>query len=60
MMKFKDEGVDGNVKGVEFLFKKNKVDPYIGHGRIVAPGKIEVKKYPTYRSAVTRVNKATL
>jgi dihydrolipoamide dehydrogenase len=43
MMKFKDEGVDGNVKGVAFLFKKNKIDAHIGHGRIVAPGKIEVK-----------------
>src|SRR6266567_2744419 len=43
MQKFKDEGVDGNVKGVAFLFKKNKIDPYIGTGRIVAPGKIEVK-----------------
>ena len=26
MMKFKDEGVDGNVKGVDFLLKKNKID----------------------------------
>jgi dihydrolipoamide dehydrogenase len=43
MQKFKDEGVDGNVKGVAFLFKKNKIDPYVGVGRIVAPGKIEVK-----------------
>jgi dihydrolipoamide dehydrogenase len=43
MMEFKDEGVDGNVKGVAFLFKKNKIDAFIGHGRIVAPGRIEVK-----------------
>src|ERR1700693_2998239 len=43
MMKFKDEGVDGNVKGVEFLLKKNKVDSFEGVGRIVAPGKVEVK-----------------
>jgi dihydrolipoamide dehydrogenase len=43
MMKFKDEGVDGNVKGVAFLLKKNKVDAFIGHGRITAPGKIDVK-----------------
>src|SRR5262249_54375052 len=43
MQKFKDEGVDGNVKGVAYLFKKNKIDPYIGVGRVVAPGKIEVK-----------------
>jgi len=42
MMKFKDEGVDGNVKGVAFLFKKNKIDAFMGHGRITAPGRIEV------------------
>jgi dihydrolipoamide dehydrogenase len=43
LMKFKSDGVDGNVKGVGFLFKKNKIDPYEGTGRIVAPGKVEVK-----------------
>src|SRR6266702_923943 len=43
MMKFKDEGVDGNVKGVAFLLKKNKVETYLGTGRIAAPGKVEVK-----------------
>jgi dihydrolipoamide dehydrogenase len=43
MLKFKDEGVDGNVKGVAFLLKKNKVDTYQGVGRITAPGKVEVK-----------------
>ena len=42
MMTFKDEGVDGNVKGVEFLLKKNKVDTFFGAGRIAAPGKVEV------------------
>jgi dihydrolipoamide dehydrogenase len=43
MMAFKDEGVDGNVKGVEFLLKKNKIDTFHGAGRIAAPGKVEVK-----------------
>jgi dihydrolipoamide dehydrogenase len=43
MMAFKDEGVDGNVKGVEFLLKKNKVDTFRGAGRIAAAGKVEVK-----------------
>jgi dihydrolipoamide dehydrogenase len=43
MMKFKDEGVDGNVKGVAFLFRKNKIDSFQGIGRIAAPGKVEVK-----------------
>jgi len=42
MMKFKDEGVAGNVNGVAFLLKKNKIDAHIGRGKIVAPGKIEV------------------
>jgi dihydrolipoamide dehydrogenase len=36
------EGVDGNVKGVDYLFKKNKIDTFQGIGKIVAPGKIEV------------------
>ena len=43
MMKFKDEGVDGNVKGVDFLLKKNKIDAFTGTARIAAPGKVEVK-----------------
>jgi dihydrolipoamide dehydrogenase len=43
MLKFKDEGVDGNVKGVAFLFRKNKIEAHVGVGRIVAPGKVEVK-----------------
>ena len=42
MMKFKDEGVDGNVKGVDYLLKKNKIDAVRGTGRIAAPGKVEV------------------
>jgi dihydrolipoamide dehydrogenase len=43
MLKFKQDAIDGNVKGVDFLFKKNKVDGFHGSGRIVAPGKVEVK-----------------
>ena len=43
MLKYKREGVDGNVKGVEFLLKKNKVDTYHGKGRIKAPGKVLVE-----------------
>ncbi len=43
MMKFKDEGVEGNVKGVDFLIKKNKIDAVRGLGRIAGPGKVEVK-----------------
>jgi dihydrolipoamide dehydrogenase len=42
MLAFKDQGVKGNVDGVEFLLKKNKIDAVHGSGRIVAPGKVEV------------------
>jgi dihydrolipoamide dehydrogenase len=42
MMNFKQQGIDGNVKGVEFLMKKNKIDVIHGIGRIVAAGKVEV------------------
>jgi dihydrolipoyl dehydrogenase len=43
MMAFKEQGVDGNVKGVDFLLKKNKIDAFHGSARIAAPGKVEVK-----------------
>ncbi len=38
----KDEVVSANVKGVEFLFKKNKVTWLKGEGRIAAPGQVSV------------------
>src|SRR5579864_9269299 len=43
MLKYKDKGVEGNVKGVEYLFKKNKIETFLGAGRILASGKVEVK-----------------
>jgi dihydrolipoamide dehydrogenase len=43
MLKYKQAGVDGNVKGVDYLFKKNKIETFHGAGRIAAPGKVEVK-----------------
>src|SRR5215470_10552805 len=42
MMSFKQQGIDGNVKGVEFLMKKNKIDVVHGKGRILGAGKVEV------------------
>jgi dihydrolipoamide dehydrogenase len=38
----KGEVVSANVKGVEFLFRKNKVTWLKGAGKILAPGKVEV------------------
>jgi len=42
MMAFKDEGVAGNTKGVEFLLKKNKIDAFHGTGKILSAGRVEV------------------
>ncbi len=42
MMARKDEVVSANVKGVEFLFRKNKVTWLKGAARIAAPGRVEV------------------
>ena len=42
MMAHKDATVDANVKGVEFLFKKNKIDAFRGTGRVVSAGKVTV------------------
>jgi dihydrolipoyl dehydrogenase len=43
LLKYKDQNVEANVKGVEFLFKKNKIEAFRGAGRIIAPGRVEVK-----------------
>ncbi len=42
MMKHKDDTVASNVNGVAFLFKKNKIDTFVGHGTIAAADKVEV------------------
>ncbi|MGH7681656.1 MAG: dihydrolipoyl dehydrogenase [Candidatus Eiseniibacteriota bacterium] len=43
MLKRKDEVVSGRTKGVDFLFKKNKVTRYLGRGRITGPGQVVVE-----------------
>ena len=43
MMAQKTESVTALTKGIEFLFKKNKVDWIKGWGRIDGPGKVVVK-----------------
>src|SRR3989304_7882822 len=57
MLAFKDQGVKGNVDGVEFLLKKNKIDSVQGTGRIAGPSKVEVtgaggKKQPLETKAI--------
>ena len=42
MLKHKDDVVESNVTGVNFLMKKNKIDVFHGVGKIIAAGKVEV------------------
>jgi dihydrolipoamide dehydrogenase len=42
MLEYKDETIEANTKGIEFLFKKNKIDWLKGWGSIPEPGKVKV------------------
>ncbi|WP_396274350.1 dihydrolipoyl dehydrogenase [Hyphomonas sp.] len=42
MMTQKEEAVEGLTKGIEFLFKKNKVEYVKGRGKILGKGRVEV------------------
>ena len=42
MQGYKTEVIDGNTKGIEFLFKKNKIDWLKGWGSIHAAGQVKV------------------
>ena len=42
MQAFKREGVKGNVDGVAYLLKKNKIDSFFGAGHIVKSGQVAV------------------
>jgi dihydrolipoamide dehydrogenase len=43
MMAHKDKVVKANTDGIDFLFKKNKVTRYLGHGRLVGPNRVVVE-----------------
>ncbi len=42
MLGRKDKVVDGLTKGIDFLFKKNRIERIVGTARIAAPGRVEV------------------
>jgi len=42
MLAYKDDVIGQNTKGIEFLFKKNKIDWLKGWGKIPEPGKVLV------------------
>ncbi|MXN66762.1 dihydrolipoyl dehydrogenase [Stappia sp. GBMRC 2046] len=43
MLAHKEKTVEGNVSGISFLFKKNKIDAHHGTGKVLGAGKVEVK-----------------
>lgn len=42
MMEQKDKAVTSLTKGIEMLFKKNKVTRFVGHGRLADKNKVEI------------------
>lgn len=42
MQNYKTETIEANTKGIEFLFKKNKIDHLKGWASISAPGKVQI------------------
>jgi len=56
MMKQKDDSVGQLTKGIEFLFKKNKVDWLKGRGRIAGKGQVEVEAADGSKTTVAAKN----
>lgn len=56
MMKQKADSVGQLTKGIEFLFKKNKVDWLKGRGRIAGKGKVEVEAADGSKTTVAAKN----
>ena len=49
MLAYKQSTIDANTGGIEFLFKKNRVDWIKGKGQILEPGKVQVG-HQTYQT----------
>jgi dihydrolipoyl dehydrogenase len=54
MMARKDKVVKELTSGVDFLFRKNKVDRVLGTGRIASPGRVEVSAAEGSRTLETK------
>jgi len=55
MMSYKDEGIDGNVKGIDFLFKKNKITGIFAEAKIISSNQINL----TFHDQTEKIIEAT-
>lgn len=56
MMGRKDEVVKTNNQGIAFLFKKNKITPYTGVGKILKAGSVEITAKDGSKQVITTKN----
>lgn len=56
MMGQKDAAVSGLTQGVEYLFKKNKVDSFLGRGTIKRSGEVEVENFDGTKKTLSTKN----
>lgn len=56
MMSRKDKVVKTNTEGIAFLFKKNKITPFQGFGKILKPGSVEVTAADGSKQVITSKN----
>ena len=56
MMGQKDAAVSGLTQGVEYLFKKNKVDSFLGRGTIKQSGEVEIENFDGTKKTLSTKN----
>ena len=56
MMEYKNEGIDGNVKGIEFLFKKNDITGIFAEARIISPNELLLTSLEGSEEKITSSN----
>lgn len=56
LMERKDQVVQKLITGIQYLFKKNKIDLYQGTGKLLTPNKIEVAKTDGATEEITAEN----
>ena len=56
MIARKNKVVETNTQGIAFLFKKNKITPFQGMGKILSQGKVEVSKADGSKEVITTKN----